>query len=48
MPIIQQTRPALEVPKLDAEYNSGESWYNFLSLLANINPMIPQIKPTMP
>jgi len=48
MPIIQQTRPALEVPKLDAEYNSGEIWYNFLSLLASIKPIIPQIKPTTP
>ena len=48
MPIIQQIRPELEVPKLDAEYNSGEIWYNFLSLLANIKPTIPHIKPTIP
>lgn len=45
---MQQVLPALEVPKLDCEYNSGASIYNFLSRLASTRPIIPHISPTIP
>ncbi len=48
IPINEQILPALEVLKLEGEYNSGDSIYNFLSLLANTNPIMPQINPIIP
>jgi hypothetical protein len=46
--MIAQVLPALDVLKLEREYNSGFSLNNFLSLLASTIPMMPQISPIIP